>query len=73
MPQILLNVPAGLQQKVAPLAQQTNETTEQLALRLLQEYVDDCYEADRISAEIDKGTMPTYSWQEVKANLGLGS
>ena len=53
MPQILLNVPAGLQQKVAPLAQQTNETTEQLALRLLQKYVDDCYDTDRISAEID--------------------
>lgn len=43
MPQILLDISAGLQQKVTPLAQQTNETTEQLALRLLQEYVDDCY------------------------------
>ncbi len=71
MPQILLNIPAGLQQKVTPLAKQTNETTEQLALRLLQEYVDDCYEADRISAEIDAGTMPVYSWHEVKTNLGL--
>lgn len=73
MPQVLLDIPAVLQQKVIPLAQQTHETTEQLALRLLQEYVDDCYESDRISAEIDAGIMPTYSWQEVKANLGLGS
>ena len=73
MPQILLNIPATLQQKVIPLAQQTNETTEQLALRLLQEYADDCYEADRISAEIDAGIMPTHSWQEVKAHLDLGN
>lgn len=64
MPQILLDIPASLQQRVMPLAQQTNETTEQLTLRLLQEYVDDCYDADRISAEIDAGTMPTYSWAE---------
>lgn len=73
MPQVLLNIPSGLQQRVLPLARNTNETTEQLALRLLQEYVDDCEEADRISAEIDAGTMPTYSWQEVKAHLGLES
>ena len=73
MPQILLNIPAGLQQRVVSLAQQTNETTEQLALRLLQEYADDCYDADRISAEIDAGIMPTHSWQEVKAHLDLGN
>ena len=73
MAQILLDIPVGLQQRVTPLAKQTNETTEQLALRLLQEYVDDCDEADRISAEIDAGIMPLRSWQEVKVNLGLGS
>ena len=69
--QLLLNIPNSLHQRVLPLARETNETTEQLALRLLREYVEDCDEADRISAEIDAGIMPTYSWQEVKNNLGL--
>ena len=71
MMQILLNIPTKLQERVMPLARETNETTEQLALRLLQEYVEDCEEADRISAEIDAGIMPTYSLQEVKASLGV--
>ena len=34
-------------------------------------YVEDCDEADRISAEIDAWIMPTCSWQEVKNSLGL--
>ena len=73
MMQIMLNIPSALQNRVIPLAQATNETTEQLALRLLEEYVDDCEEADRIEAEIDAGIMPTYSLREVKANLGMDS
>ena len=71
--QVLLNIPTNLQERVKPLAQATNETTEQLALRLLQEYVEDCEEADRISAEIDAGIMPTYSLQEVKQHFGMVS
>ena len=67
--QILLNIPNALQQRVVPLARATNETTEQLALRLLQEYVEDCEEADRISAEIDAGVMPTYTLAEVCQHL----
>jgi hypothetical protein len=73
MMQLLLNIPSGLQERVIPLARETNETAEQLALRLLEEYVDDCEEADRISSEIDAGIMPTYSLQEVKENLGMDS
>ena len=71
--QVILNIPNTLQERVIPLARATNETTEQLAMRLLEEYVDDCEESDRILAEIDAGIMPTYSMQEVKANLGLDS
>lgn len=73
MSRLLLDIPSALQKRVAPLARQTGETMGQLALRLLQEYADDCEDAERISAEIDAGTMPTYSWQEVKGSLGLGS
>ena len=69
--QLLLNIPNSLQQRVSPLARATNETTEQLALRLLQEYVEDCEDADRISAEIEAGIMPTYSLQEVKQHIGV--
>ena len=69
--QIILNIPNALKDRIISLARATNETTEQLALRLIEEYVDDCEEADRISAEIDAGIMPTYSLREVKANLGM--
>ena len=68
---MILNIPNSLQQRILPLARDTNETTEQLALRLLKEYVEDCEDADRISAEIDAGIMPTYSLQEVKAGFGM--
>ena len=73
MMQVILNIPNTLQERVIPLARATNETTEQLAVRLLEEYVDDCEEADRISAEIDAGIMPTYSLSEVKTHLGMDS
>ena len=73
MPQIMLNVSPSLEQEVHLLAQETNETTEQLAIRLLQEYVEDCHEADRISAEVEAGRMKTYSWEEVKSALALES
>lgn len=69
--QVLVNIPNTLQQKVILLAHETNETPEQLALRLLEEYVEDCEDADRISAEIDAGIMPTYSLPEVKQNIGV--
>ena len=69
--QLLIDVPQGLQERIIPLAHETNETTEELALRLLQEYVDDCEDAERISAEVASGKMPTYSWEEVKAHLDL--
>ena len=71
--QVILNIPNTLHERVIPLARATNETTEQLAVRLLEEYVDDCEEADRISAEIDAGIMPTYSLSEVKTHLGMDS
>lgn len=73
MMQVTLNIPTSLQRRVLPLAQATNETTEQLAVRLLEEYVDDCEDADRIAAEIDAGIMPTCSLQEVKNSFGMDS
>ena len=65
----MLNIPNALQQRVIPLARATNETMKQLVLRLLQEYVEDCEEADRISAEIDAGVMPTYTLAEVRQHI----
>ncbi|MBR1437896.1 MAG: hypothetical protein IJ587_05100 [Synergistaceae bacterium] len=71
MPQLLLNIPNDLQQKVIPIAQQTNETTEQLALRLLQEYVEDCEEADRLEALIHSGNVKTYTADNIHKALTL--
>ena len=69
--QVMLNIPNELQERVIPLARATNETAEELAIRLLEEYVEDCEEADRISAEIDAGVMPTYTLREVKKQFGM--
>ena len=37
----------------------------------VEEYVEDCDDAERIEREIDSGKMKTYSWQEVRERLAL--
>ena len=55
MPQIVLNVSPELNSRVNFWGSRGNETPEQLTLRLLEEYVEDCEDAEKISAEIDAG------------------
>ena len=71
MPQIVLNVSPELNSRVNFWGSRGNETPEQLTLRLLEEYVEDCEDAEKISAEIDAGRMKTYDWHDVRGNLGF--
>ena len=48
MPSLTLNISPELQSKAFSLAHETNETTEQLAVRLLKEYIEDCEEANKL-------------------------
>ena len=71
MPQMIINLTQSLQNKINSYALSGNETPEELAVRLLEEYADDCDDADRISAEIDSGRMKTYPLEEVRERLAL--
>ncbi len=68
---MILNMTPELQNKINDYATAGNETPEELAIRLLQEYADDCDDADRICAEIDSGKMEVISWPKVRAELDL--
>ena len=71
MPQLTINLTPKLQERFNYYAASGNETPEELAIRLCAEYVEDCDDADRISAEIDSGRMKTYSLEEVRERLAL--
>ena len=71
MPQMILNITPELQQRVSYHAMDGQETPEQLAVRLLEEYVDDCDDAERIGMKIDSGEMKVYPWSEVRSRLEL--
>ncbi|MBR2207500.1 MAG: hypothetical protein IJ859_01685 [Synergistaceae bacterium] len=71
MPQLTINLTPKLQERFNYYAASGNETPEELAIRLCAEYVEDCDDADRISAEIDSGKMKTYPLEEVMKRLEL--
>ena len=71
MPQLIINMPQKLRERFNHYAAYGNETPEELAVRLCEEYVEDCDDADRISAEIDSGRMKTYPYAEVRERLAL--
>jgi len=71
MSQLIINLTPELQERFNFYALSGNETPEELAIRLCEEYVEDCDDADRISAEIDSGRMKTYPWEEVRERLAL--
>lgn len=71
MSQLIINLTPELQEKVNYHAADGNETPEELAVRLLEEYTEDCDDAERIEREIDSGRMKTYPWEEVRERLAL--
>ena len=71
MASITVELTPELQRRIVLWGGKGNETPEELTLRLLEEYVDDCEDAERISEEVASGRMKTYSLEEVRNELGL--
>ncbi|MBQ6971758.1 MAG: hypothetical protein IJP86_05300 [Synergistaceae bacterium] len=61
MPAFTLNISPELSDKLNDWSIQSNLPPQQLALELLQEYFDDCDDADRLEALIRSSEMKTYS------------
>ena len=60
MPQIILNVTPELLERINDWSRQSKQSPENLAIDLLEEYFDDCDDADRLEALISSGNMKTY-------------
>ena len=67
--QIVLNIPMELQERLNDWSIQTKQPIQRLAVELLEEYFDDCDDADRLEALIQSGEMKTYSAEEVHREL----
>lgn len=73
MARMTLELTPRLQEKLEAWCREFDEPPEALALGLLDEYFDDCDDADRLSALIETGEMETHPWEEVKARLAVGA
>ena len=59
MSQLIINLTPELQERVNYHAADGNETPEELAVRLLEEYTEDCDDAERIERDIKSGKIKT--------------
>ena len=66
---MILDLSPELNANVNEWACEFNMAGEELAVELLEEYFEDCDEADRISALIRSGQMQTYPAEEVFERL----
>ena len=71
MSQLIINLTPELQERVNYHAADGNETPEELAVRLLEEYTEDCDDAERIERDIKSGKIKTYPLEEVRERLAL--
>ena len=69
MPKLVLDVPSDLFSRVNDWGLHFNCKPENLAVELLQEYFDDCDDADKLEALIQSGQMPTFSADAVHKEL----
>ena len=67
--QIVLDIPMELQERLNDWSVQSQQPIQRLAVELLEEYFDDCDDADRLEALIRAGKMETYSADEVHKEL----
>ena len=73
MPQITVDITPELDNQINHWSSLGKETPEQLTLRLLQEYVYDCENAEIISDEVSSGKMETYPYEQVRYNFELAN
>ena len=69
MPKFIVNITPALQERINNWSKQVNQPPENLAVSLLEEYFDDCDDADRLEALISKGNMKTYPAEAVHKGL----
>ena len=69
MPTITVNISPELSARLNDWSIQSHLPAQQLAVELLEEYFDDCDDADRLEALIRSGNMQTYPAEAVHEEL----
>lgn len=69
MPTITINISPELSARLNNWSIQSHLPAQQLAVELLEEYFDDCDDADRLEALIRSGHMQTYPAETVHREL----
>lgn len=69
MPNITINISPALSARLNHWSVQSHLPAQQLAVELLEEYFDDCDDADRLEALIRSGNMKTYPAENVHKEL----
>ena len=76
MAQFVLELPQELRERIEVRSGEVKQKPERLMLMAIEQYLEDLEDAEdavRISEEVRSGRMETYSLEEVKERLGLGS
>ena len=66
---MIIDLPPELEQRVKNWSTESNEPPENLALGLIEEYFEDCDDAEKLENLIRAGEMKTYSMEEVHREL----
>lgn len=69
MPTFTLNISPELSSRLSDWSTQSKLPAQQLAVELLEEYFDDCDDADRLEALIHSGDMKTYPAESVHREM----
>ena len=69
MPALTVNISPELSNRLHDWSVQSNLPPQQLAIELLEEYFDDCDDAERLEALIQSGEMITYPADDVHREL----
>ena len=73
MSRIVVELAPELDSRIRLWSSLGNETPEQLTIRLLEEYVDDCEDAEEISAGVASGEIETLPYAQVRRELELAN
>lgn len=66
---MIIDLPPELAKRVKNWSSESNEPPENLALGLIEEYFEDCDDAEKLENLIRAGEMKTYSMEEVHREL----
>ena len=69
MPRMILNITPDMERRINDWSREFKEPPESLAVGLLEEYFEDCDDAEKLEALIASGQMKTYPLEEVHKEL----